>query len=1335
MMSPMNDVLFEGIDAVYTEHETLWNHGENRHLAAIDSPSIDFTVLSMAVVTLSMLMIVAVLRHNIDKIAKGRDIFENVLEAVYHELSTLGIVEATIFLVHHYYPDLNIKVEFVFAEVHFTLFFVAIINAIMSCLLYFFASQVAESQWFRLETVDIDHYVAIRKQFDALEEQMQAIKSSEHGGKSQKNIQHQNSSKETNTFIQAMTFSMIPSVKGNIKQMINVKYKSLLVQVRFHELRVHFIESNRLDPRFRVSSYLKLCMNDVFKSLVHISTFSWLILLACTNLMYFATGIIASETNNQEAIGYTFSFIYIGYCSAFILLSFLIAWKMKKIFFKIMKNKQWIKREDVEHMDTDTMNHRNKDESMGANHTHQLDYFWGGDPSFIVIACQVMQFGYALSLAILLVFNKNIFVKKTSFDWVGWYFVTPFLCYILFVWIWSTIIPQFTQCTSLGELVNRRHLNDTQALFELNEAKLIRQNDIDFAEAKGKLLTNSQKKRKRKQMATKKEKHAHESKGGLSFLKRMMTGSTDSPTLASKDDFDLDRSVHSSLSGGEKLVQLSELVKKQSKDLPDIRPTARRPRTRSVSDGVASMRVNIFSAKSALAAEVLRGEAVPDTSSPSTVVSSRPLTSKGAVISGERARSRREKAVSTGVFLMQSEKSRPLVTDPYMDVEDSSSLEPSAIQSLGKCLFPTRISEHEKDEMPLALKQTKFITTICEEDSEIDDHSLSELSTGAKSEGVPDVVDVDVLTAKKTEFNVAQVLRDMFLNKSYRQASAVFGTMVAFFMIAIRIELILLDTCSIDDNQNTWNFISRPTSFWIYVVWLFVFIVEGSTQATLFLRSGSNYNMVIAGIYDCVLSIVCLGIFLRAEVERCCDCDYTTSLRSLAYIDDSGLECDPYHPCCPRFGDRLCGGVGSLEPISSIIALRLFRFMLGRSFINLIQKKDHKECEVEVEPSPRNRNIPNVKTLDFVQYADSKDINFEHYRGTITELWALAIHKYPDIVSEHGVFSGLLLESMLGLEPLPTEEAKEGSRQMHGVVETSMSNDFKVNVDSFSMRRKSMSSRRVHKCIGASISIDGNLTDENDGNLIRPQASLVRSMRRCQYQWLPLLDSWQEVDLVLTKYELVWLATKPLNGFWDQDIETRMDDVKQLLRSHKGGKGVRLSDAVVGREIIGRLPLADIDEIKVQRFPPKFKAQKRKIREHDTENAIDGSNFSNEFWAESPKPLGHYIDSPDERFQKVMEDNLILHSPQGTLCLRFLVDLVDEETGERQQTNIHHFGMKEGALLWCQTISHLCGPRQLKQKLNHFGESLEKELIDFVEIQDRKKGHPFKLPRWSGPHR
>lgn len=56
----------------------------HRYLAGGD-PIIDFTALSMAVVTMSLLMIVAILRHKIDHLARGKEFFENVLEAAYHE--------------------------------------------------------------------------------------------------------------------------------------------------------------------------------------------------------------------------------------------------------------------------------------------------------------------------------------------------------------------------------------------------------------------------------------------------------------------------------------------------------------------------------------------------------------------------------------------------------------------------------------------------------------------------------------------------------------------------------------------------------------------------------------------------------------------------------------------------------------------------------------------------------------------------------------------------------------------------------------------------------------------------------------------------------------------------------------------------------------------------------------------------------------------------------------------------------------------------------------------------------------------------------------------------
>eukprot|EP01083_Nonionella_stella_P055463 146319_1 len=88
---------------------------------------------------------------------------------------------------------------------------------------------------------------------------------------------------------------------------------------------------------------------------------------------------------------------------------------------------------------------------------------------------------------------------------------------------------------------------------------------------------------------------------------------------------------------------------------------------------------------------------------------------------------------------------------------------------------------------------------IAEEDS---DEGISEdddmSSSDDVSEGVPDIVDFENPNSPY-EINVKVIserFHEMYLTKGYRQASAVFGTMIAFFMIAVRVELILLDICS-----------------------------------------------------------------------------------------------------------------------------------------------------------------------------------------------------------------------------------------------------------------------------------------------------------------------------------------------------------------------------------------------------------------------------------------------------------------------------------------------------------------------------------------------------------
>lgn len=508
------------------------------------------------------------------------------------------------------------------------------------------------------------------------------------------------------------------------------------------------------------------------------------------------------------------------------------------------------------------------------------------------------------------------------------------------------------------------------------------------------------------------------------------------------------------------------------------------------------------------------------------------------------------------------------------------------------------------------------------------------------------------------------------------------------------------------DNQNTWNFISRQTAFWVVVAWLCGFIVEGTTQAILFFKSRSCPHMVIAGVLDCALALACLCIFLRAEAQRCCDCDKTTSNR---FIEESSdyLSCDPYHPCCPRFGERLCGGIGRLEPITAIIAFRLMRFAVAKRlwlFVEWLKIKSLESDHVDKIIMPTSGHSSRRQAL--VHHHGSFS---EHYKGTMKELWASAVSKYPDIVATHGMFSGSLLEAMLGIKYCP---AGVTSNPPTGILPNR-----ECRKPSVERRQAMIDGKNVQRSVSFGPSIlEDNVFDDAKSNFIRPGAPLIQTMRRCQCKWLPLLDDWEVVDVLLTEHELVWLAPISFGS---------LEDAANNNALKVGGKGMSLSDVVLDRVVLGRLALCDIDHMKVQRCPPlEEKLSMPKISERDVEYASESSEFSSECWGKmrNDTPPLRYGECPDKRFLHVMEDKLILQSPQGTLCLRFLVDLVDEECRrfDDRTTNIYSFGEKNGALSWCQAISHVCGPQQLKQKLNHFGQDEDKELLDFVEMNERK---------------
>ena len=130
----------------------------------------------------------------------------------------------------------------------------------------------------------------------------------------------------------------------------------------------------------------------------------------------------------------------------------------------------------------------------------------------------------------------------------GWYVLTPLVSYILFLvsfWIdnkkiwrslyhimsliyslllyvfmaqsfWCQIMPKYTQCTSLGELVRKKYLVDVDARVKLDRAKVMRLVEIDNFEAEKEVAKN---------MTVRTTNRKRQNSAGSNLLGRFMFGS------------------------------------------------------------------------------------------------------------------------------------------------------------------------------------------------------------------------------------------------------------------------------------------------------------------------------------------------------------------------------------------------------------------------------------------------------------------------------------------------------------------------------------------------------------------------------------------------------------------------------------------------------------------------------------------------------------------------------------------------------------------------------------------------------------------------------------------
>jgi hypothetical protein len=551
-------------------------------------------------------------------------------------------------------------------------------------------------------------------------------------------------------------------------------------------------------------------------------------------------------------------------------------------------------------------------------------------------------------------------------------------------------------------------------------------------------------------------------------------------------------------------------------------------------------------------------------------------------------------------------------------------------------------------------------------------------------------------------------------------------------------------------------------TFWSLFAFFVIFILVDSL-IIFFLnpwkgahQSFKEKKAFFAALIDFAIVAVCLTCFIDAEVQRCCH----DAERRLAEESNTGYDTyssgyvdylTPPSCGCPTFGSRLYGGLGKIEPYCALVALRIFRFFIAnRTVTYLDNRRDPNRSSLNTDPFA-------VFDLDEDPHGHQEEV-----KGTAAELWKTTVSKHPEIATKYGEFSSEILKTMLGIhidvestsnvhsEFQPQETGQHGSsesgndrpsgpenHQQQFVLGKQYSNltpeaqevilAGKLGRTVKHLNTPNLASlRRSHGTIPeeeeTSQGVSGGLLFELDrqesGQLdpfesvfLSPNARLVRSMRRCDRKLLPMLNHWTVVDVVLTQFEIVYFDAT------NADLPTEdatIHGTREALAATKGGKGLRLRDVAVGRLVVGRLELSEIESFTVEREMPI---------EGGAELVDDGPEVDvelTEWWKQPQHNSEGVVPHRAAKWGKIKEDRLRIQTVQGrTLYLRFYSDLEDaEHHAERlaQEDEVEGEIFKNNAFQWAQTVGRFLGAEKLKQSLPHFGGLSSEELRDYLVV-------------------
>jgi len=530
-------------------------------------------------------------------------------------------------------------------------------------------------------------------------------------------------------------------------------------------------------------------------------------------------------------------------------------------------------------------------------------------------------------------------------------------------------------------------------------------------------------------------------------------------------------------------------------------------------------------------------------------------------------------------------------------------------------------------------------------------------------------------------------------------------------------------------------------------------------------KTRNERQLILATSADLLIVTTVTALFFVAEAKRCCtnESEALTSSRLERDTNDDLYESD----CtCPPWGSRTFGGIGTIEPFTSLIVLRLFRFQFAEFVVRFLSQerdlnKPIDDSEAFCETQQNNDTVP----VDRHNNVHSHSCNDNaHQSGTALELWERAMAEFPHIVEKYGQFSGELLQAMLGLDVTPEyldlssseqpstsdirhdkESSKSNPKEVQSHIKLTGSKHAKLHPRAQALivagqLGKPVKPMNAELCVkmGAigSATIDGGNTSPDNFGLVEfevdceqfkseqnspytfvaPFARLVRSMRRCDRRHLPLLKAWISVDVVMTQFEIVYFeAIDSYDSDLDEDTQKHSEACLLALQATKGGKNLRLCDVARGRKVVGHIDFTDVTEIHVEK--DDIPVCDVSLVEKDYTSYEKKKDLNTEHWS-NPSSANETNEKCARciRWSLYQEDRLKISTKTGTLYFRFYSDLslFEAEESETHQGSNHI--TRDIAFQWAETACRICGRNQLDQNLPHFGQSNEAELQDYLEI-------------------